>query len=76
MSKKYILGAKYFIKDLITNEIIQAQITSLNDVELTYIDLNKDNGDFETETYRTLNKIEIVDTIEKDFADTPTIRKL
>jgi hypothetical protein len=46
MKKEFILGAKYFIKDLITENILEIQITQINEIELSFKNLSK-NEDIE-----------------------------
>ena len=42
-NRTIILGAKYFILDKILNEVLEVQITQLNDVELSYKNLTNNN---------------------------------
>ena len=51
-NRTIILGAKYFILDKILNEVLEVQITQLNDVELSYKNLTNNNK--EIEFYREL----------------------
>jgi len=62
MKNNLIIGAKYFIKDLVLNNIFEIQITQLNDVELYYKNLNETIGD---EYYRELEQIEIISIIDE-----------
>lgn len=62
-----VLGGKYIIRDKISNKNISIQISQLNDVELSFIDL--DCNDFDNnEFYRELNDIDIIDTINENEA--------
>lgn len=62
--RKLILGAKYFFKDKIINDIVEAQITQLNDVELTYKNLSNN-----IEYYRELEEIEVCQIINEEDAE-------
>ena len=63
MKRELILGVKYFFKDFVLDDIVEAQITQLNDVELTYKNLI-DNKEY----YRELHQIEICSVISEEEA--------
>lgn len=63
MKREMILGAKYFFKDLILNDIVEAQIIQLNDVELTYKNLSNNK-----EYYREIAEVEICSIINEEDA--------
>lgn len=63
MKREMILGAKYFFKDLILNDIVEAKIIQLNDVELTYKNLSNNK-----EYYREIGEVEICSIINEEDA--------
>ncbi len=63
MKRELVLGAKYFFKDFILDDIVEAQITQLNDVELTYKNLI-DNKEY----YREIHQIEVCSIISEEEA--------
>lgn len=63
MESKMINGAKYFLKDKVLNKIVQVQILNINDVELSYKNL-----DTNEEFYREIDEIEISAVISEDDA--------
>jgi len=65
MKKKWVLGAKYFLKDKILNDVFEVQIVQLNNYELTYRHINQDslkNNNFNKQ-YRELKDVEIASVI-------------
>jgi predicted protein tyrosine phosphatase len=58
--RKIILGAKYFLKDKILNEVFEVKITQLNDIELTY-----ENLDTKKEYYREIEEVELISIISE-----------
>lgn len=58
-----ISGAKYFLKDKVLNEIIEVQILNINDVELSY--KNLENGE---EFYREIEEVEMSAVIDEEEA--------
>lgn len=65
-NRTLILGAKYFILDKILNEVLEVQITQLNDVELSYKNLT--NNIKGIEFYRELEDIEIKSILDTEEA--------
>ena len=62
MKKEFILGAKYFIKDLITENILEIQITQINEIELSFKNLSKNE---DIEHYREIEQVKIVSIIDE-----------
>ena len=61
----FILGGKYKILDILDNKELNVQIVELNDVELTYKDLDKKDKFL----YRELEEIKLLETIEEELAN-------
>ncbi len=61
----FILGGKYKIFDILDNKELNAQIVELNDVELTYKDLDKKDKFL----YRELEEVKLIETIDKELAN-------
>lgn len=61
--RKLIAGAKYFIKDLETNEVLNVQIIEINDVELTYKSLKDDSCH-----YKEIEQVSVLSIIDEEEA--------